>query len=158
MNTALHALQASFAAALLDPDAAQRLGSLAPAVRSQAEDEFWLTQDPLRSTPVNERLVSHLARSAYAYLRLGGSQTDAGGVWVRYGEPLRVRAVGEGTALRTEFWDYGTGPAVMFRRPATSTVHSPPSSQARSTVAPCPSIIARPTAPPSVCPYDAARR
>ena len=73
------------------------------------------------STEVNERLIAHLARSVYAHLRLGGSHTDAGDLWVRYGEPLRIRAVGEGTPLRTELWDYGQGLAVTSRRPAASS-------------------------------------
>ncbi len=106
---------------LLEPEAAQRLSALSPAVRAEAEETFWLTQDPLLSTEVNERLVAHLARSVFAYFRLGGSHTDAGSVWLRYGAPLRIRAVGEGTVLRTGFWDYGSGPAITFQRPAAST-------------------------------------
>ena len=43
-----------------------------------------------------------------------------------------------------------------YDRPAISTSHCPPSSQAAS-IGEAASIIARPIAPPSVWPYDAAR-
>ena len=105
---------------LLDPTRADGLERMGAVERSRAEKEFWVGLDPILSTDVNERMVAHLARSAYAHLRLGGARTEAGDVWVRYGEPARVRTFGEGTALRTEMWDYGEGPAITFRRPAAS--------------------------------------
>jgi TonB family protein len=105
---------------LLDPEKARRFESMTSAERARVESELWAPRDPIASTDVNERMVAHLARSVYAHLRLGGSQTDAGDVWVRYGAPLRIRAVGDGTPLRTELWDYGQGPAMTFRRPAAS--------------------------------------
>jgi TonB family protein len=106
---------------LLDPEKARRFETMTSAERARVESELWATRDPILSTDVNERMVAHLARSVYAHLRLDGNRTAAGDVWVRYGEPLHIRAVGEGTALRTELWDYGQGPAMTFRRPAQST-------------------------------------
>ena len=107
---------------LLDSLSAEHFAGLRWEARVRAEASFWRALDPLLSTEVNERLVAHLAHSAYAHLRLGGSHTDAGEVWVRYGEPLSIRAVGAGTELRTELWDYGGGPAVTFRKLATSSM------------------------------------
>jgi GWxTD domain-containing protein len=82
--------------------------------------EFWRTLDPILITDVNEREVEHYARGAYAHLRFGGAGTDAGQVWARYGRPNAVRSLGEGDGLRTEFWAYGLGPDLTFRRPAAS--------------------------------------
>lgn len=79
---------------------------------------FWASLDPLMSTDVNERELEHLARATYAFLRFGGLQGDAARVWLRYGRPLTVRAVGSVGGLRTEFWDYGEGPDVTFTRPS----------------------------------------
>ncbi len=81
---------------------------------------FWSTLDPLLTTEVNERELEHLARAAYAFLRFGGLDGDAARVWLRYGRPLAVRAVGGSGGLRTEFWDYGEGPDVTFTRPSRS--------------------------------------
>ena len=105
---------------LLEPAEGEVFSSLDGAERDEARDRFWARQDPLIATPVNEREVEHLARAAYAHLRFGGVGTDAGEIWVRYGEPLATRSVGEGSGLRTVFWDYGPGPDFTFRRPAVS--------------------------------------
>ena len=105
---------------LLAPGAAELFWSLEREDREYAEERFWVPLDPLVSTAVNERFVTHLARAVYAHLRLGGGATDAGGLWVRYGKPLIVRAVGEGTELRTELWEYGQGPAFTLRRAASA--------------------------------------
>ena len=105
---------------LLAQGTAELFWSLEGEDREHAEERFWAPLDPLVSTPVNERLVTHLARSVYAHMRLGGSETDAGALWIRYGKPLVVRAVGEGTELRTELWRYGEGPAFTLRRAAGS--------------------------------------
>ncbi len=83
-------------------------------------DAFWAPLDPILTSPVNERRVEHLARSAYAHLRFGGAFTDPGEVWVRYGRPDEVRMLRESGGLRTEFWDYGNGPDITFRRMASS--------------------------------------
>jgi protein TonB len=106
---------------LLEAGAAERFTAPRGDARARAEASFWAPLDPLVSTPVNERRVAHLARSVYAHLRLGGGATDAGNLWIRYGEPLRVRALGEGTELRTELWEYGQGPAVTLRRAASAS-------------------------------------
>jgi protein TonB len=106
---------------LLGAGAPEQLAALRGETRARADERFWAPLDPLVSTPVNERRVAHLARSVYAHLRLGGGVTDAGDLWIRYGEPQRVRAVGEGTELRTELWEYGQGPAVTLRRAASAT-------------------------------------
>ncbi|HSG47240.1 MAG TPA: GWxTD domain-containing protein, partial [Longimicrobiales bacterium] len=77
---------------------------------------FWGPLDPILATPVNEREVEHLARSTYAYLRFGSVQSDASEVWIRYGRPDEIRAFGESEGVRTEFWDFGPGPDLTFRR------------------------------------------
>lgn len=103
---------------LLSPDAAARFGELRGAARAAATRRFWAALDPLAVTDVNERLLEHYARAAYTWLRFGSLDANASEVWIRYGRPRRIRAVGEGTALRTVFWDYGLGPDIPFRRPA----------------------------------------
>lgn len=103
---------------LLEPEEARRFAELDAPSREEAVRTFWAPLDPLLTTAVNEREVEHLARAAYAFLRFEGADSDAGRVWVRYGEPQRVRAVRSGPDHRTEFWDYGWGPDLTFRRPA----------------------------------------
>lgn len=56
--------------------------------------EFWTGRDPLFLTPVNERLMEHCGRVAYANLRFGdpergiaGWTTDKGQAYIRYGRP-----------------------------------------------------------------------
>ena len=110
-------------APLLDARRGAEYEALSEAGRRAFEEEFWATLDPIASTEVNEREVEHLVRAAYAALRFGGLRSDAGSVWVRYGRPDHVRAVGWGTDLRVELWDYGaTGPDLTFSRPTSSTV------------------------------------
>ena len=82
--------------------------------RRNWEDRFWVPLDPILSTAVNERAIEHLARAAHARLRYGDVQSDASEVLIRYGEPNRLRVVGELGGPRTEFWNYGTGPHVTF--------------------------------------------
>ncbi|HZD04687.1 MAG TPA: GWxTD domain-containing protein, partial [Longimicrobiales bacterium] len=106
---------------LLSADERRDLESLQGEARRKAESRFWRRLDPILLTEVNEREVEHLARATYAWLRFGGIDTDAGDVWVRYGRPLAVRTLGGDTGVRTEFWDYGRGPDLTFRRPAVST-------------------------------------
>lgn len=55
---------------------------------------FWTGRDPLFLTPVNERLMEHCGRVAYANLRFGdpergieGWTTDRGQAYIRYGRP-----------------------------------------------------------------------
>jgi len=55
---------------------------------------FWTGKDPLFLTPVNERLMEHCGRVAYANLRFGdperdipGWSTDKGQAYIRYGRP-----------------------------------------------------------------------
>jgi GWxTD domain-containing protein len=57
--------------------------------------QFWKGRDPLFLTSVNERLMEHCRRVAYANLRfsdptrsIAGWQTDRGQVYIRYGKPL----------------------------------------------------------------------
>jgi TonB family protein len=88
--------------------------------RKRWVDAFWAPLDPILSTSVNERRVEHVARAAYAILRFGGALTEPGEVWVRYGRPDEVRVFRENSGLRTEFWDYGNGPDITFRRIASS--------------------------------------
>lgn len=56
--------------------------------------KFWLGQDPLYLTPINERLMEQCRRVAYANLRFGdptnqyaGWETDRGQAYIRYGRP-----------------------------------------------------------------------
>ena len=66
-----------------------------PLPDREALERFWLPRDPVFLTPVNERLMAHCSRVAYANLRYGdprrgieGWKTDRGQAHVRYGQPL----------------------------------------------------------------------
>lgn len=57
---------------------------------------WWRSRDPLPSTEVNERLVTHLQREArarqdYAWDRRASGLDDRGEVWIRFGPPEDVR-------------------------------------------------------------------
>ena len=80
----------------------------------QKVDGFWTERDPLFLSPLNERLMEHCGRVAYAKLRyaaphqdLKGWETDRGELYIRYGPPKRrmVRA-GEFNRARLEVWRY----------------------------------------------------
>ncbi|HSR40620.1 MAG TPA: TonB family protein, partial [Longimicrobiales bacterium] len=99
---------------LLSEEERRGLAQLSAEELEARTEAFWSGLDPLRLTEVNERRVEHLARATYALLRLGGTDTDAGDVWIRYGPPVAVHTLGEGTPLRTEFWSFERGPALTF--------------------------------------------
>jgi len=80
------------------------------------EQAYWDARDRTPSTPVNEREIEHLARSAYASMRFGRATSDPAEVWVRFGGPNTVHIVDEGAGQLTEFWDYGSGPDITFVR------------------------------------------
>lgn len=96
-----------------------------PDVDEQAA--FWTERDPLFLSPLNERLMEHCGRVAYANLRFGdahrgldGWQTDKGELYIRYGRPKRrtIRTA-EIRIPRFESWDYG-GFQVWFANPISS--------------------------------------
>ncbi len=104
---------------LLDAQASA-YAALSREERAAWREAFWRPLDPILATPVNERLVEHLARTSYALLRFGSTQSDAGEVWVRYGQPDEIRAFEEGQGVRVELWDFGPGPDLTFRRLSAS--------------------------------------
>jgi GWxTD domain-containing protein len=66
-----------------------------PARAASEAALLWKRRDPNPATEVNERLVEHFARVAFADLHFSvwrldrpGSQTDRGEVYIRYGRPL----------------------------------------------------------------------
>ena len=74
---------------------------------------FWTGRDPLFLTPVNERLMEHCGRVAYANLRFGdpergiaGWSTDKGQAYIRYGRPAArsVRPPEIDTGLDEPVW------------------------------------------------------
>ena len=79
---------------------------------------YWKISDPLFDETVNERLLEHYTRVAYADLRvtpedksISGWKTDMGKTVLRYGIPLkrkRYRPSMEdfGVMMKTEVWDY----------------------------------------------------
>ncbi len=73
---------------------------------------FWTGRDPLFLTPVNERLMEHCRRVAYANLRFGeplkgieGWTTDMGQAYIRYGQPT-ARTLSLGEVYLLEVWRY----------------------------------------------------
>jgi GWxTD domain-containing protein len=103
---------------VVNPQYAQRISELAPADREALVDRAWSRSDPVLGSEVNERRAEHLARTAYARLRFGSLDVDAARVWVRFGPPQTRWAVVGGTGARTEFWDYGPGSDLVFKRAA----------------------------------------
>ena len=82
---------------LTDEKALERTGGVLPD--EEAIQRFWTGRDPLFLTPVNERLLEHCNRVAYANLRFGdvlegieGWTTDRGQAYIRYGRPLSLSA------------------------------------------------------------------
>jgi TonB family protein len=126
-HLALEDLPAASVAELEDVRSVATPAQLARYAGLRAEDRqgwldaFWAPLDPILSTAVNERRVEHLARAAYAYLRFGSTTSQPGQVWMRYGRPDRIRVIASGSDVRTEFWDYGIGPDITFRRMGLST-------------------------------------
>jgi GWxTD domain-containing protein len=105
---------------LLDPAQSAQYWKVSGTSREAWVRAFWERLDPILSTRVNEREVEHYARAAYAHLRFGSALSDPGEIWVRYGRPSEIRVLGDGGDVRTEFWDYGSGPDITFRRMASS--------------------------------------
>lgn len=105
---------------LLPPKDARAYLARSGDERAAWRDRYFARLDPILSTAVNEREMEHLARASYAHLRFAGIDTDPGSVWLRYGRPARIRVVGESSGVRTEFWDYGDGPDITFRRMSSS--------------------------------------
>jgi TonB family protein len=104
---------------LLEPQATE-YRRLSGEAQAEWRRGFWGPLDPILATPVNERAVEHLARTAYALMRFGSTSSDPGEVWVRYGQPDEIRAFEGGPAVRTELWDFGPGPDLTFQRLASS--------------------------------------
>jgi GWxTD domain-containing protein len=80
---------------LAGPEDLKRISEAKPAEADAQTALFWRKRDPNPATEVNERLIEHVARVAFADLhfsipRLGrvGSQTTRGEVYIRYGRPL----------------------------------------------------------------------
>lgn len=109
------------ALAALGPEMEQRFRDASSVDVEPAGDDPWFALDPIALTTVNEREVEHLARAAYAYLRFGDLESDGAEVWLRYGRPVEMRALGT-TKLRTEFWDFGPGPDLTFTRAGGAAV------------------------------------
>ena len=125
IQMALRGLPAAEAAEIQDirlllNEGMQEYVSLSAEEKDGWAADFWAPLDPILTTDVNERRVEHLVRASYAHLRFGSAASEAGEVWVRYGRPTDVRVLREASGLRTEFWDYGTGPDITFRRMASS--------------------------------------
>lgn len=111
-------------ATVLAPDSLRAFMKLEEDGRARMTARFWRARDPLFLTSVNERLLEHFSRIAYANLRfslprhgLAGWKTDRGKTLIRFGFPrgrLRTRAdlgatpTGRMTFLASrEMWDYG---------------------------------------------------
>jgi GWxTD domain-containing protein len=110
---------------MTDPDALREGKIPLPDVEEQ--QAFWTERDPLFLSPLNERLMEHCGRVAYANLRftdshrrLEGWETDKGELYIRYGKPQSrfVRAA-EIRIPRFEAWDYGSF-QVWFANPISS--------------------------------------
>ncbi len=76
---------------------------------------FWAKIDPSPGTPINERLMTHLRRSAYADEHFSdlrgsyGSRTDKGRVYIRYGTPTdRAVSSNDEGGKPFEIWHYET--------------------------------------------------
>ncbi len=101
---------------VVSPEYAQRIAELEPADREALVERVWSRSDPVLGSEVNERRAEHIARTSYARLRFGSLDVDAARVWIRFGRPLNRWAVEGGSGARTEFWDYGPGSDLVFKR------------------------------------------
>lgn len=77
------------------PEELMRIADARPQHIDAATATIWKSRDPNPATAVNERLVEHLARVAFADLHFSvqrldkvGSQTTRGEVYIRYGRPI----------------------------------------------------------------------
>jgi len=80
--------------------------------------KFWRGKDPLFLTEVNERLLEHYGRVAYANLRFSvpalgieGWQTDRGKTYIRYGKPMEIIEFGKSMSFNViyspmQIWIY----------------------------------------------------
>ncbi len=74
--------------------------------RRYYRERYWSVRDPDPTTPVNERLLEHYARVAYARLEFGRllwPWDERGDMYVRYGEP--DRRIGYGRPFAEELID-----------------------------------------------------
>jgi GWxTD domain-containing protein len=109
---------------VLAPDSLRAYMQLKTEPRAHMAARFWQGRDPLFLTNVNERLLEHFSRIAYANLRfslplkgIAGWKTDRGRTLIRFGFPRgRVRTPADlGTSptghitfvASREMWDYG---------------------------------------------------
>ncbi|MEJ7809887.1 MAG: GWxTD domain-containing protein [Gemmatimonadaceae bacterium] len=81
-------------ARILRPADSVRLAAMPAAEREATVRMYWLASDPLTLTSPNEHWIEFLSRVAYSDLRwtseelnVVGTETDAGGVHIRYGPP-----------------------------------------------------------------------
>ena len=72
------------------PQQNTEFNNLSPGEQVAFQRRFWLQRDPTPVTPMNERLLEHLRRIAYArrkYSRAREPYDDRGIMYIRYGEP-----------------------------------------------------------------------
>ncbi len=108
---------------VMSPEQAKLAAAAPAAERRHLREVFWKQRDPLFLTELNERLLEHYARIAYANLRFSfpekgieGWQTDRGRTLIRFGEPevlFRTRpsidiTFGQGNPINSskEYWGY----------------------------------------------------
>lgn len=100
-----------------------------PSMRRQLSSAYWRSRQVMFLADGNERLLEHYVRVATADLLFrdpdGGEPgwaTNVGGVWIRYGRPLKIRelAIKNG---RASFWSYGPDPDFVFTRFLTYRTH-----------------------------------
>jgi GWxTD domain-containing protein len=108
---------------IMTPKQAQLALAAPVGERLRLRQQFWKQRDPLFLTALNERLLEHYARIAYANLRFSfpekgivGWKTDRGQTLIRFGEPevlFRTRpsievTFGAGNPIRSskEYWGY----------------------------------------------------
>jgi GWxTD domain-containing protein len=119
-------------AALLTPEVRQRYEAMDPDARTRSNTTILSVKDPLYLTAVNERELEHYARVAWAELKFSapasgtrGWDTDAGKIFIRYGEPVRTLQCCYGgqndmnplALARFHYWSYGpVGPNFYFWR------------------------------------------
>ncbi len=90
------------------------------AVRERLQEAYWRSREALFLTDEHERRLEHWSRVTAAGLLFRepetgtlGWDTDAGDVWIRYGRPLKMRALAV-TNGRGSFWSYGPDPDFVF--------------------------------------------
>jgi GWxTD domain-containing protein len=112
-----------------EDDDVERLRSVSPEERLDEWNRYWKSQDPTRTTDLNERLSEFLRRLRYTLENFGrhgpGWKTDMGRIYIRHGPPdNEVDRDGPTLGSRYRLWYYySKGIVFIFEDPMGSGMY-----------------------------------